>query len=87
MNDDIKLKITNWLEQKWPKEKRNCEICNQTQWSVSEDIVVPLKMENNGVNLGGKVYPQIMVICSSCANTKYFNVAVMGIKQGEYNGK
>jgi hypothetical protein len=83
MNDDIKLKITNWLEQKWPKEKRNCEICNQTRWSVSEDIVAPIILENNGLNLGGKTYPQVMLICSCCGNTKYFNVALMNILKAE----
>ncbi len=83
MNENYKQKILSWLEQKWPKDKRNCEICNGTQWSISEDIIAPLIIENNNVNIGGKTYPQIMVICSSCANTKYFNVAAMGIKQGE----
>lgn len=78
--DDYKVKIINWLEQKWPAFVRRCEICNAVnQWSISEDIVSPIIFKNNGFNLGDKAYPQIMVICSNCGNTKYFNVALMDV--------
>ncbi len=60
MSQDYKQKILNWLEQKWPKNKRNCEICSGTQWSISEDIIAPLIVENNNLNIGSKTYPQIM---------------------------
>jgi len=83
MNEDCKRKILNWLEQKWPKDKRHCEICSGTKWSISEDIIAPLRVENDGTQLGGAVYPQVMIICSFCANTKYFNVVAIGIKEGE----
>jgi hypothetical protein len=84
MNENYKQKILNWLEQKWPKDKRNCEICSTNRWSISEDIVAPIIVEeNNNLNIGGKTYPQIMLICSYCGNTKYFNVALMNILKSE----
>ena len=83
MNEDCKRKILKWLEEKWPKDKRNWEICGGTDWTISNDIVAPLKIDNIGIKLDGEVYPQAMIICSSCANTKYFNVVAIGItKEG-----
>jgi hypothetical protein len=83
MNNDYKQKISNWLDLKWSKDKRNCEICNTNKWSISDDIVAPIIIENNGLNLGGKTYPQVMLICSNCGNTKYFNVALMNLLKAE----
>lgn len=80
MNENYKQKILSWLEQKWPKNKRICEICNTTNsFGIVDDITAPIMYENNNLHIGGRIYPQAMVICSVCGNTKYFNVALMKI--------
>jgi hypothetical protein len=39
MNNDYKQKISNWLEQKWPKDRRCCPTCGDNKWTLSPELV------------------------------------------------
>ena len=71
--------ILKWLDQKWPQYKRACEICSNINWGISDDLVTPIIFNSGNIAIGGNSYPQLMVICNTCGNTKYFNTVVMGI--------
>ncbi len=86
--DDEKKKIVfKWFEEKWPVNKHNCEICNNNTWSLAEDIVTAMPLYDKSIVLGGRSYPQVMLVCKNCGNTKYFNAVTMGLIPGENNGK
>jgi hypothetical protein len=83
------LKILN---SKWVKDK-DCEICGKSNWTIAEDLVMPMPFTGGGLVIGGPSYPQLQVICGNCGNTKYFNAVILGVarseqkKNGEEDGK
>ena len=81
-NEEKKNKVLAWLDEKWPKERRCCEICGSESWTLAQDITVPLVFEGS-IKFGGATYPQISVICNNCGNTKNFNAVMMGVLQGK----
>ena len=85
-DDEKQKKAMEWFENKWPEERRTCEICLQKTWTLAQDVVMPITYNNKGFQLGGPSYPQIMLICKNCGNTKYFNTVVMDIIKGKKNG-
>jgi hypothetical protein len=52
-----------------------------------------IQYTDKGLVLGGSTYPQIMAVCNSCGNTKYFNAVIAGLvssttkKEGEQDAK
>jgi hypothetical protein len=87
LDEQKKKIILEWLDKKWPTFKRVCEICNASTWSLSEDLIAPTPFLGGSIVLGGRSYPQVMIICTSCGNTKYFNAVTIGIMPGEKHGK
>lgn len=59
-----------------------CKECNQKTIAVSDDMVVPPVFVNGGVAFGGPNYPQIMLVCTNCGNTRFFNAVVVGAMNG-----
>ena len=59
-----------------------CKECNQKSISVSDDMVVSPIFANGGVAFGGPSYPQIMLVCTNCGNTRFFNAVVAGAVNG-----
>ncbi len=49
---------------------------------------MPMPFVGGGLIVGGPTYPQVMIVCTVCGNTKYFNAVIMGVveKEGEANG-
>ncbi len=77
-DDEKQIKALAWLNEKWPSSKRNCEVCDCSNWSVSKDFITPLVFDG-GLQLGKTAYPVVGVICQNCGNTKYFNAVKMGL--------
>lgn len=75
-------KALDWLEHQWLKSNRKCEICSSEEWSISEELIAP-PILNHSVMLGGTTYPQFMIICNKCGNTKYINAVISGILKNE----
>lgn len=86
--DEQKKKIAlDWLGEKWPINKRVCDVCGHSQWNLAEDIIAPMAFSEGSIMLGGRSYPQLMVICTNCGNTKYFNAVMIGLVKGEQDAK
>ncbi len=43
-------KALQWLEEKWPKEKRTCECCGNNQWQLASDLVTPLIFTGHNIS-------------------------------------
>lgn len=68
-----------WLNEKWVTDK-GCPICTSNQWRIGDALVAPMNSTpGGGVMIGGPTYPQLMLICTNCGHTHYFNAVVMGL--------
>ena len=74
-----------WLSEKWT-ESNQCPISGHNSWSISADIVQPATSPSTmisptqGLMLGGRAYPLVMVTCTECGYAMFFNAVVMGLR-------
>lgn len=90
LSEDQLNKALEWIKTNWQKSDKSCEICSSTQWSIPQDVVTPALFVNGQVAMGNS-YPQFMMVCKKCGNTKYFNAILSGVIEikaaEEANGK
>ena len=78
MADDLKLSsadqamVMSWLNRKWAGTKQ-CVICAHNNWTVAEHLVTPTVTKPGGGMIVGPSYPSVIVICTTCGNTHFFN--------------
>lgn len=72
---DAREKILNV----WPHHKFPCEICDSEEWVLAGDLVRSPIFSPDGYVFGGHSYPQCMMVCSKCGNTKFLNAVVLGV--------
>jgi RNase P subunit RPR2 len=77
-NVDVSRKVMNWIDEKWPDERRTCEVCGTKKWGIQTHFTTPLVFDG-AVRLEGSVYPAVTVICDNCGNTKFFNAVKMKV--------
>lgn len=78
MTDEQMKKVLDWLNTKRNTASHVCDFCGNQGWSLAKDIVTSLIVGPTGnINLGGQIYPHVMLICKNCGNTKFFNAAMM----------
>ena len=83
LTDEEKAQVVTWLESRWAGGLA-CSVCNSRQWSVADHMIAPLLMDGKSTILAtGPVYPQVMVICTNCGHTLYFNAPMMGLVKGK----
>lgn len=63
-----------------------CKECNQKAIVVSDDITTAPVFKNGGMMIGGPAYPQVMLICTNCGNTRFFNALIAGVVDGSNVG-
>ena len=70
LTEEKQEQIINWLDEKW--KNRICECCGNRTWEMADNIVYSI------CALGGG-YPNILVSCSNCSNTKRFDPRKIGV--------
>ncbi len=83
--EEMKKKVIEWIQAK--NALKQCECCGANAWFMSDQVVSPVIYAGSMV-VGGTAFPQVMLVCKNCGNTKYFNVLVMNLfetKEGEKN--
>lgn len=78
-------KAIKWLEEKWLKDHRKCEICTGEEWTVSPELLMPIPYIGESMSIGGSAFPHVLLICNTCGNTKFFNAVLMGVVPQEDN--
>ena len=77
--------------QAWLQEKgtgaASCPISGDNNWIVADDFVQPMRYSTGGLNIGGRGYPLVMVICGTCGYTLFLNATVMGLLGGSHGGE
>jgi hypothetical protein len=85
LNEEEKKKILAWFEEKLSTAIRGfpkCEMCGTNQWRLEQHTVTPI-IFGRALQIGGTVYPQVMLSCVHCGNVKYFAAKPMGILKKE----
>lgn len=59
-----------------------CKECGEKTMTVPDHIVAPPVFVDGGFALGGRSYPLIMLVCTNCGNTRFFNAVVAGAVNG-----
>ena len=64
----------------WLKEKAAeggevvCSVCKHIDWGLNIHLVAPPRTTiKGGMLMGGVAYPHIMLTCTNCGNTLFFN--------------
>jgi len=79
-------KIKKWLDEKVDPHFGQCPYSGHKSWYVIGHLVYPLRYASQLI-VGGPAYPQVMVACTECGFTMFFNAVKIGIApwHGEKN--
>jgi hypothetical protein len=65
-------KIADWLTSK-TKSSPFCPICASNNWQIQPHLLQSsIYRPGVGLFVGGEIYPQVAVICGTCAYTRVF---------------
>jgi hypothetical protein len=60
-------------------------MCGKTEWQIGAGYAVIGASQSPGdVNIAGKVYPLIPLVCMNCGNTQLINILRLGFKKEEF---
>ena len=75
LSEPDRLKAISWLNTRWHGTK--CDVCGHNSWTISEHLVMPVAFTPGVFSIGGPTYPHVMVTCTNCSQTKFFNAVLM----------
>lgn len=74
-----KKAVWAWFDHHW-SIGRSCPISGGNSWTVADHLVAPPVVDAAGkVQSGGGSYPQVMMVCTECGYTRYFNAVLVGV--------
>lgn len=81
LSESDKQKIKEWMREQWDRVSNpNCPLCQKNLWTIGDHAVSPLSTSQEGSTfVVGPSYPQVMLVCTHCGNTLYFNAVIMGL--------
>ena len=56
-----------------------CPVCMNNQWSASDELLEMRPYRGGNLVTGGSIYPFIVVTCSRCGHTLFFNAVLAGL--------
>ena len=77
-------KVNAWLDEHW-KGSRACPVCGNTHWGFGPEVVEVRNFNSARRHLGDEetVCPLVLVVCSTCSYTMFFNALVVGAVERE----
>lgn len=79
MNEEELQRFNEFINEKWPEDKRECEVCKNKEWIIQNELVCMLPLINGKVKIPGNTCPFILMLCSSCYNSKLFPSAPLNL--------
>lgn len=70
------------VSEKWAGKKR-CFFCEQDQWTLIPEVVQIKPCYRGGALLGGPVYPHVLLVCTNCGHTHFFNAKTVKIIESD----
>ena len=77
----IKLNLEKaevWLNEHW-KGDMVCPICGNSSWSGHEEAMEVRSFNRGRLGGPGPVIPLLVITCSTCGNTLFFNAILAGL--------
>ena len=77
MDKEILQKIRKELDKKIKNWK--CESCGKDTWMLSDHFLALSASKELGVFHGESQFPKVVMICSNCGHSRFYNLEVLGI--------
>ena len=71
-------KANEWLDRHW-KADRLCPVCGNSTWLGEEQVMELRPFNQDRLGAPGPVIPLLVIICSTCGNTLFFNTILAGL--------
>ena len=71
-------KAEDWLNTHWQGDQI-CPVCGNSEWFLHDEAVEVRTFGEGRLAASGSVIPLMIVICTTCANTLFFNALVAGL--------
>lgn len=83
LSDKLINRALNWIDQKWVKNDKECEVCGQNDWSFCPDLLSVLT--NQPIFSSNPIarYPFFAIACKECGKTKFFNAHALNLIEDE----
>lgn len=79
LSPENQVKIKDWLDIHW-KKPRVCDLCRNTSWFISDKLATLNTADTAGnFVLGSGSFPLVVLVCTSCGNSKFVNAVVLGL--------
>ena len=80
---DLRNRIIKALADKSGRQEFHCPICLRNNWILGDFVNLVVTNSPTVVNLSGKVFPLVPLICSVCGNTQLLNLKMLGFTDEE----
>lgn len=82
LTQDQLSRAVEWIKAR--SGKMQCGICRHRKFTIEPHTVTPPIIDAGGnIALSGTSYPFVMMVCSNCGNTYFFNAVKLGIFAGD----
>lgn len=80
MNEKKKKQIVDVLNQRVGGFV--CPICHQAKYTFIDGYTLDLLQDDyQGLNLGGKMVPSVMLVCGNCGHIDKFSLGALGLME------
>jgi predicted nucleic-acid-binding Zn-ribbon protein len=85
-NEQTKKVIANF-DKTWAGPKV-CPVCKHEDWVIAERVYELREYHGKGVfETSGSVIPFIVISCTYCGNTRFFNAIIMDVMKPQEKGE
>jgi hypothetical protein len=81
MKQDVTQDVLAMLSEKWPSERRVCQICAESNWTISPNLCEVREFAGGNMVVGGPVVPFAVISCTNCGNSHFVNPLILGISR------
>ncbi len=61
-----------------------CPICHQSKYTLLDGFFVDAIQDHyQGMQLGGRMLPSVMLVCNNCGHLESFSLGALGLMQSE----
>lgn len=87
LNTKLVNRAIDWIDTKWAKKGKNCEVCGNDDWSYCADMLTVLTDQPFNTTNPLEAYPFFAIACKDCGNTKFFNAHALGLIEDDETKK
>jgi predicted nucleic-acid-binding Zn-ribbon protein len=77
--ENVSKRITSY----WGDQLFDCPVCRNKHWKINDTIFEMREFSEGKLDIAGKVFPVIIIICDRCGYTITFNAIMLGVVKAE----